>query len=270
MKFLNLGCGSHFVVSPEWTNIDFESNSEHVKAHNLLTGIPQKDNSFDIVYHSHVLEHFTKSDGDKFIGECFRVLKPGGILRIVIPDLEQITRAYLKFLELGLQNPGDPLISANYDWMLLEMYDQTVRERSGGDMKDYLSRQNIINEKLVFERIGEEGKAIRNAFLSNKNSKENSVGKKNKTRHFLSNIKQKIKNKTSQKDNNYDFRKGGEIHLWMYDKYSIMRLLTKYSFKEISFVTAFEGSLQGWKNFELDGKDGIVRKPDSLFTEAKK
>ncbi|MEO6453267.1 MAG: methyltransferase domain-containing protein, partial [Ginsengibacter sp.] len=151
MRLLNLGCGSHYVVSPDWTNVDFNSNDLHVISHDLSQGIPFKDNTFDMIYHSHVLEHFSKSDGVKFVNECFRVLKPGGILRVAIPDLEQITRNYLKFLELGLKDPHDPLIEANYDWMLLEMYDQTVRNISGGEMLKYLHQENLINEEFIYE-----------------------------------------------------------------------------------------------------------------------
>ena len=78
MKYLNLGCGSSFLTMSEWTNLDFTSSGESVIAHNLLNGIPYSDNYFDLVYHSHVLEHFSKDDGEAFIAECFRVLKPGG------------------------------------------------------------------------------------------------------------------------------------------------------------------------------------------------
>jgi predicted SAM-dependent methyltransferase len=65
MKYLNLGCGSHYSTATEWTNLDFTSLDNNVIAHNLLTGIPFEDNSFDLVYHSHVLEHFSKEDGEK-------------------------------------------------------------------------------------------------------------------------------------------------------------------------------------------------------------
>ena len=75
-KLLNLGCGTRFHRS--WTNIDFSSSDKSVIAHNLLKGIQYNDNFFDVVYHSHVLEHFTKSDAKKFLLECFRVLKPNG------------------------------------------------------------------------------------------------------------------------------------------------------------------------------------------------
>ncbi|MEO6456361.1 MAG: hypothetical protein ABIN97_19950, partial [Ginsengibacter sp.] len=95
--------------------------------------------------------------------------------------------------------------------------------------------------------------------------------KKNRTLFsILSGIKQKIFKTTisSISNSTQNFSKVGEIHLWMYDKYSLRRLLTNNGFKNISFVTAFDSNLPDWKKFELDGKNGIIRKPDSLFTEA--
>jgi len=94
MTLLNLGCGQRF--HPDWMNIDFVSHAPEVMAHDLTTGIPVPDNSADAVYHSHVLEHFSKSNGAAFIQECFRVLKPGGVLRVVVPDLEALALQYVQ------------------------------------------------------------------------------------------------------------------------------------------------------------------------------
>ena len=84
---VNLGCGSH--SHPIWMNIDIASPHPAVHEHNLMAGIPLPDESCDAV-HSHVLEHMPKHQAEPFIAECFRVLKPGGVIRIAIPDLEQI------------------------------------------------------------------------------------------------------------------------------------------------------------------------------------
>lgn len=273
MKYLNLGCGTHYSTQGEWTNLDFVSTGEGVIAHNLLSGIPFEANSFDLVYHSHVLEHFSKEDGDNFITECFRVLKPGGVLRIAIPDLERIVKKYLKFLEEGLQRPDDTIIKANYEWMLLEMYDQTVRNISGGNMGKYLFQETIINEEFVFQRIGEEGRAIRNSFLASKEIriKPSSINK----RSLLTRLKIKLRNYLIKKvhiDTEVykigQFRLGGEIHQWMYDKYSLTNLLKLKGAADIQITDAFTSNIKNWKSYNIDGKDNIVRKPDSLFMEA--
>src|SRR5690606_3528870 len=103
---------------------------EYVKSFNLLKGIPLKDESVDVVYHSHLLEHFSKNDGFRFMQECFRVLKPSGVIRIAVPDLEIIAKEYLRNLELAIS--GDREGMYNYEWMKLELFDQIGRNESGG------------------------------------------------------------------------------------------------------------------------------------------
>lgn len=266
MKYLNLGCGNHYSSKAEWTNLDFTSSGQGVIAHNLLRGIPFGDNSFDLVYHSHVLEHFAKDDGETLISECYRVLKPGGVLRIAVPDLEIIARNYLKFLDEGLADKNNKLTRANYEWMKLEMYDQTTRNSSGGNLAGYLSQKEMINEAFVFERIGEEGKQIRNQFLNNASqaSKNQSIGLKQK-------LKELILKGMGVDVNAYSigrFRLGGEIHQWMYDRYSLAELMERCGGKDIIARDAFSSYVQNWRAYEIDGKNNVVRKPDSLFMES--
>jgi predicted SAM-dependent methyltransferase len=266
MKYLNIGCGSHYSKLPEWVNLDFNHKNNDVITHNLLNGIPYPDNSFDLVYHSHVFEHFSKKDGVFLIKECFRVLKRGGIIRIVVPDLEQIARNYLRTLELAIDNPNDEKINANYNWMVIEMYDQTVRNKSGGMMAEYLFQDNIVNENFVFERIGDEGKSIRNAYLNN----QKNIELPNKS--LKKSIKKLLKTILNFRSNKYHdigkFRLQGEIHQWMYDRYSLLKLLQETDFKSIIQRNAFESYVVNWEKYQLDGHEGIVRKPDSLFIEA--
>src|ERR1035437_720851 len=97
IQLLNLGCGKRF--HPDWINIDFVSSSKDVIACNLLKGIPYESNTFAVVYHSHVLEHFPKNEVNNFIAECFRVLKKDGIIRIAVPDFEALVKEYLHIME---------------------------------------------------------------------------------------------------------------------------------------------------------------------------
>lgn len=273
MKLLNLGCGSHFHSS--WTNIDFVSTGQGVIAHNLLGGIPYDNHFFDVVYHSHVLEHFSKTDGERFIRECYRVLKKRGIIRIAVPDLQRIVRDYLENLEKVLA--GDQLAKHDYEWIKLELYDQTIRNRSGGEMKNYLFQESIPNEAYVYSRIGLEGKHIRESYLKQKPQKD--IQKKSgwsikfgKYFHF-SNYKNKLKQlmlsdleKKALKVGL--FRLGGEIHQWMYDEFSLKSLLSETGFTQIRICQADESNIPSWNNYQLDMTNGVVRKPDSLFMEA--
>jgi predicted SAM-dependent methyltransferase len=279
--YLNLGCGQRF--HKDWTNIDFVSNSPYVQAYNLLQGIPFEDNAFEVVYHSHVLEHFSKADGKKFIQECYRVLKPNGIIRIAVPDLEQIAKEYLKNLNLALQ--GDRNAQYNYDWIMLEMYDQAVRTKLGGDMAAYIFQEKIPNEEYVFERIGEEGRNIRKFYLENLNkATQHSISQKDKRsflRKTLSKIKQAIKAFLFKDEIQFyqdniqyvqigRFRLSGEIHQWMYDRYSLSKLLEETKFRDIQIKPAFESAIPNWNDFELESKNDVIFKPDSLFIEARK
>ncbi|MFN6992537.1 MAG: hypothetical protein ACK4MM_07455, partial [Fervidobacterium sp.] len=217
---------------------------------------------------------FTKTDGKKFLEECFRVLKPNGIIRIAVPDLERIAREYLKNLELALQ--GDSKAQANYEWIMLEMYDQAVRTKSGGDMAAYIFQEHIPNEEYVFQRIGEEGRALRQAYLNRINQSSGQMSTKDK-RSIIRKILSKgkfllIKMIFSEENLKYieigRFRLSGEVHQWMYDRYSLTKLLQSVGFHNIKIKTAFESDIPNWNSFELESKNGIIFKPDSLFIEA--
>ncbi|MBL4654316.1 MAG: methyltransferase type 11, partial [Bacteroidia bacterium] len=66
------------------------------------------------------------------------------------------------------------------------------------------------------------------------------------------------------------FRMGGEIHQWMYDQYSLKKLLSSCRFKDPQVKTASESGIPHWAECNLDLIEGAVNKPDSLFMEAYK
>ncbi|MDO9001536.1 MAG: methyltransferase domain-containing protein [Bacteroidota bacterium] len=271
LPYINLGCGSKY--NELWVNVDFISTGKDVIAHNLTLGIPFKDNSFKAAYHSHVLEHFTKADAEKFIAECYRILQPNGILRIAIPDLEAIARNYIKFLDASLAN--DKSAKEKYNWTMLEMYDQVVRAKGGGEMIDYIMDETKNNDDFLIERNGNETKLL----IANFRNSKNSDSETKSARGFIfSNFKERVKNKLIQLLLKEDikalnigrFRLGGEIHQWMYDRYSLAELLKKHGFSNPKVVAATESQIPDWNSFNLDVMDGKVRKPDSLFMEAVK
>jgi predicted SAM-dependent methyltransferase len=69
--------------------------SKNLMAHDLSKGIPYRDSSVDVVYHSHFLEHLDRATVPGFLREVSRVLKPGGIHRLVVPDLNVLCQSYL-------------------------------------------------------------------------------------------------------------------------------------------------------------------------------
>lgn len=249
MKMLNLGCGNRW--HKDWINLDFHSNSEFVQKHNLYEPLPFENASVDAVYSSHVLEHFPKSFAPIFLKECHRVLRPDGIIRVAVPDLEQIVRNYLTFLELARAEDIDG--EEKYDWTMIELFDQTVRNVSGGEMLEYWKQNPMPQEEFVVARLGSE---VKNA---------------------LQTIRQNPKHYEKKSDPETDplkignFRVSGEVHQWMYDSFSLSRLLKSVGFTEVRRCQADESSIENFNTYLLDIEpDGSVRKPDSLFMEAKK
>jgi ubiquinone/menaquinone biosynthesis C-methylase UbiE len=87
MRKLNLGCGPYPIAG--YINIDF--NPRQVKAdliRDVRRGLPYDDASVDHIVASHFLEHLTCDEMLGVMEECWRVLKPGCALSIVVPLME--------------------------------------------------------------------------------------------------------------------------------------------------------------------------------------
>jgi predicted SAM-dependent methyltransferase len=92
--FLNLGSGPRGIDAPEWINIDGFKDKNVQYLCDFARPLPFKDNTFDGIFCEHVLEHFTNESGRKLLIECSRILKKGGVLRIVVPDGHKILCSY--------------------------------------------------------------------------------------------------------------------------------------------------------------------------------
>ncbi len=244
---LNLGCGQQ--IHPDWLNVDLEAGDPRVFAHDLRRPLPFPGASFSAVYHSHVLEHLPRREAPRFLAECWRVLEPGGILRVVVPDLEGIVRLYVRNLEAALDGDADSL--ARYDWLVIELLDQMVRDRSGGEMLRYWTQDPMPAESFVFARMGEE---VRKVIGTLRAMAPVPAGDE------APSARQAVK-----------FRATGEVHQWMYDRFSLGRLLADTGFGETRVCGAAESAIPRFGDYRFDvGADGSIRKPDSLFMEARK
>ena len=115
MKKLNLGCASQIVDG--WINVDYALGARMAKyplftflnnrlklfnsswdkrifIHDLTCELPWANEEVDIIYTSHTLEHLSKQDGYYLLCESFRILRNGGVLRIVVPDLNFVVNKY--------------------------------------------------------------------------------------------------------------------------------------------------------------------------------
>jgi len=266
---LNLGCGNRF--HPAWVNVDFSARPPGVIGYNLRRGIPFGDDSFQIVYHSHLLEHFHKDAAERFLRECYRVLMPGGVMRVAVPDLRKIAELYLDRLDEALR--GEPGAEADYDWTMLELYDQVVRRESGGQMKHYLGKAEIPNKAFIMERMGW-GKPADNGIMW---GAARPVMRQPRWRGFLrpsgfvERLRRLLLGDDYQVLQEGRFRRSGEVHEWMYDEFSLGRLMRSVGLEDVRRCGASESRIPDWAGFLLDtNADGSVRKPDSLFMEGRK
>jgi len=216
MELLNIACGGRY--HKDWTNVDFHADSNLVKKVNLLGGLPFENDLFDGIYSSHFLEHLSIEQARFVIIDAKRVLKKNGILRIVVPDLENICREYLNILELVSNNQE---LDDKYEWITVELFDQLARVNNGGEMikifNNVSNNNNIRLSEYILHRTGDE------------------LLKKNKVKLTKIITVDKIKNKLlylylqfirflipkNLRDLIFVNTTVGERHQWMYDSYSM-------------------------------------------------
>lgn len=173
MRILNLGCGTKVSPSPDVMNIDwsitlrmkknralrvaaplflrgqrldrFNSLPQNTMLHNLAKGLPFASNSVDVVYHSHLLEHLDTDTATTFLMEAKRVLKLGGIHRIVVPDLERAASAYVLHLSTS-QSDSDE--ACRHDSYVAALIEQSVRREAYGTSQQKPLRRSIENALL--------------------------------------------------------------------------------------------------------------------------
>ena len=122
LKRLHIGCGLN--TPQEWINLDGSWNawlakfprtrkilkstplapkwlfeiewSSEILIHDVRKPLPFPENSINAVYSSNLLEHLYLEEANKLLKECYRIIEPAGILRIVVPDLRSIIMEYLE------------------------------------------------------------------------------------------------------------------------------------------------------------------------------
>lgn len=118
--YVHYGCGA--AAPKEWKNFDVSPTlriqrtpllgwmmrslkrdlfAQNVRYGNIINGLPVPDDSCDGVFCSHVLEHLSLADFRKALGNTLRIMKPGGLFRCVLPDLEWAGRRYVKAMDNG-------------------------------------------------------------------------------------------------------------------------------------------------------------------------
>ena len=268
-NFLNIGCGK--ITHHFYENIDIEPIDRLAKKVNIIGRLPYNDSEFEFCYSSHLLEHLSKKHALDFLIEVKRVLRDGGICRIVVPDLERIVVSYLEVLsEL---KDGKTTNEYKYDWLLIEMFDQLIRVKSGGEMYHLIINSDKQLLEYISNRLGLEILEIKKDPLQLNNS---ALKIFKKIKFLILNTPDllvyliifMIKGRNSA--NNYrisEFRSKGEIHKWMYDSFSLCRLMTNVGFKNVKSFSYTESYSDKFILNNLDTYNGFQRKRDSIYIE---
>ena len=113
-QYVQYGCG--WQAAPEWRNFDAsptlrferipvlgklytrnaERFPENVEYGDIVKGLPIVPDSCSGVYCSHILEHLALEECRAALRNTFRILRPGGLFRFVVPDLEYLARQYVE------------------------------------------------------------------------------------------------------------------------------------------------------------------------------
>jgi predicted SAM-dependent methyltransferase len=178
MRKLNLGCGP---IQPQaWENVDGSLRawvaSRFAWADRLLTWLriwpptefssatrfanlqkrfPWPDNSIDCIYLGEVLEHFTRESGMHLLSECFRVLKPTGVVRVRVPDNARFWRNYLQEFDKCRARPPADWTDDHSRWIEMFFRDICVRRRWFGSFGHYHKwMYDEISLTRTLQRVG--------------------------------------------------------------------------------------------------------------------
>lgn len=265
-KFLNLACGDFYVKNGDWVNLDWYPHSKYVQKANLITRLEFPDETFEVVYTSHFVEHIPKEKLDFILRECHRVLKPSGILRIVVPDFENIVREYIQNLE------SNQLEKAEFN--TVELLDQCVRSESGGMLAAWRGSAGLSQEfrNYVTHRTGY---IYKTPSIEEKRNKKSKIRIPKITRTRIQWLYCKALTKLMPAwfvQNHINFTNTGELHKWVYDEKVLSKNLLSAGFKQVLRVSSSESQIKDFPHIPLDlDENGNTRKgAESMYLEAVK
>lgn len=108
---INLGSG-HWKLEG-WVNVDLDHESRPDVCADLAAALPFSDAVAQFMHTEDFIDQLELDQAREFLRECHRILKPGGVLRVLTPDLEELSRLYLQDQErlkyLWNEHVGVPL-----------------------------------------------------------------------------------------------------------------------------------------------------------------
>ncbi len=99
---VKLNLGSYTTMFHGWKNLDRLDLADWARRRgyaftqwDLSNGLPYDAGIADLIFMSHALEHFSYGEGAHLLGECRRVLKQGGLIRVAVPDARRLIKLFL-------------------------------------------------------------------------------------------------------------------------------------------------------------------------------
>jgi len=250
-KSVNLGCGSNYIKNPNWINLDFYS-SDFVQKADLLQRLPLKSESCSVVYSSHFLEHVPYSKVNSLLSETLRILKPNGILRLALPDFEEMVSTYIALRKKKEHDKAD--------FLIMEIIDQCVRNVNGGELGRFYEKiKNQDQYKHLYKFINKRtGNHLKNKLLKNR---RNDLPHKN-FQQILSSIIYRIKKyyikivllalPSAFLTQNVSLTDIGERHHWVWDFYSLKKMLVSVGYSSVKKCSANKSLIKNFPFFPLD------------------
>ena len=103
---MHIGCGPHCLSG--WLNTDINRVLSNVYYLDATRKFPFENETFDFVFSEHLIEHLGFQGAKNMLCEAFRILKPGGVLRIATPDIQFLFELY--------QHREDPKVKSYLAW----------------------------------------------------------------------------------------------------------------------------------------------------------
>lgn len=142
---LQIGCGGNVLAG--WLNTDLYAAGSDVRYLDAARPYPFADETFSYVFSEHLFEHLPVASGRAMLSECYRILRPGGHIRITQPDLDFLIRLY--------RHPDDDLHRRYIEWSISH-FDGAVQELYGeADVPPLFVLNNFIREwghRMVYNR----------------------------------------------------------------------------------------------------------------------
>jgi predicted SAM-dependent methyltransferase len=277
---VNIGCG--WITHQSWLNVDMNPTDPTVKPLRPNGGIPLGSNLATACYSSHVLEHIPRRAAAGFILEQKRVLRSGGIIRVVLPDLQFLCREYLAELEACAASGRPP--SFRYQHTVAELLDQLVRTHHECRLMDLWKETPPADRDWVATRVGYVAEQVLPRSTTQMASAPPSLGKsRSSPMRLAAKAFARLQEMAaagavwaiggSRLRDAYQsglYRSRGEIHQWMYDELALQQLLADCGFIGVVRRRLGDSDIPGWSGFDLEIRDGRELKPHSLVMEARK